>query len=157
MPQNSEETIAPAHPSDAEMIQRFAAHGVTRDNVAHYRGRLERRLLMARCADCGRWQHPPRPMCPSCWSWDLSMEEVSGRGAIHLLTVLHQGPSADGVDYTDGHPVVTVEFDDQPALRFTSTVTDDFPAEDLRIGTPVELVWGERNGMPFPLFARAGR
>ena len=108
---------------DQQLIDRFAGHGITRDNAAHFRGRLDRRLLMARCDDCGRWQHPTRPMCPACWSWNMTMTEVSGRGTIHLLMSLHQGPPAEGVDYTDGHPVVTVELEEQTALRFTSTVT----------------------------------
>ena len=84
------------------------------------------------------------------------MEEVSGRGTIHLLMVLHQGPPATGVDYGSGHPVVTVELDEQPALRFTSTVTPDFPADQLRIGAPVTLDWIYRDGAPMPVF-RNGR
>lgn len=85
------------------------------------------------------------------------MTEVSGHGTIHLLMTLHQGPAADGVDYTEGHPVVTVELDEQPALRFTSTVTADFPAADLAIGTPVTLEWIERDGTPMPVFGKADR
>ncbi len=145
---NSEET-------DDALIARFAGNGITRDNADHFRGRLDRRLLMARCADCGRWQHPPRPMCPACWSWNMAMDEVSGRGTIHLLMVLHQGPPAPGVDYGAGHPVVTVELVEQPALRFTSTVSDDFPADDLAIGTAVEVEWAERDGTPMPVFRKA--
>lgn len=141
---------------DEQLIARFAGQGITRDNVEHFRGRLDRRLLMSRCGDCGRWQHPTRPMCPACWSWNMGMEEVSGRGTIHLLMVLHQGPPATGVDYGSGHPVVTVELDEQPALRFTSTVTPDFPADQLRIGAPVTLDWIDRDGAPMPVF-RNGR
>lgn len=137
---------------DAELIDRFSGHGVTRDSAAHFRGRLERRLLIHRCDDCGRWHHPPRPMCPTCWSWNVTPTEVSGRGTIHLLMTLHQGPPAPGVDYADGHPVVTVELEEQSALRFTSTVTADFPAARVAIGTPVELDWVDRDGTPTPVF-----
>ncbi len=91
-------------------------------------------------------------MCPACWSWNMNVEAVSGSGTIHLLMKLYQGPPADGVDYRDGHPVVTVELEEQPALRFTSTVTADFPSERLVIGTPVELDWTERDGVPMPVF-----
>lgn len=80
------------------------------------------------------------------------MEEVSGRGTIHLLMTLHQGPPSPGVDYADGHPVITVELEEQPALRFTSTVTADFPLDDLMIGEPVELDWADRDGTPMPVF-----
>lgn len=153
MAQNSEETITPE--ADEQLIARFAGHGINRDNAGHFRGRLERRLLMSRCRDCGRWQHPTRPMCPACWSTDMTLDEVAGRGTIHLLMVLHQGPPAPGVDYVAGHPVVTVELEEQPALRFTSTVVADFPPDDLRIGTTVELEWIERDGTPTPVFRKA--
>jgi len=82
----------------------------------------------------------------------MPLEEVSGNGTIHLLMQLHQGPPTDGVDYRDGYPVVTVELEEQESLRFTSTVTDDFPAEELRIGTAVQLDWIERDGTPMPVF-----
>ena len=148
VPGKSEETASP--------IARFAGHGINRDNASHFVGWLERRLLINRCGECGRWQHPPRPMCAACWSWDIEPTEVSGRGTIHLLMHLHQGPPADGVDYTAGHPVVTVELDEQESLRLTTTVAPDFPPALLRIGTPVELDWIERDGTPMPVFRAAG-
>jgi uncharacterized OB-fold protein len=151
--ENSEDTDLPVSTgmSDADLIERFRGYGIDRDRAAHFRGRLERRLLIDRCADCGRWHQPPRPMCPACWSWNVEATEVSGRGTIHLLMQLHQGPPATGVDYADGHPVVTVELEEQEALRFTSTVIDT-PAEEIRIGTPVELDWIDRDGTPLPVF-----
>ena len=95
-------------------------------------------------------------MCPECWSWAISPTEVSGRGVIHLLMTLYQGPPAPGVTYEGGHPVVTVELEEQPALRFTSTVDAGFPAHRLAIGTPVELDWVDRDGTPTPVFRLAG-
>ena len=79
---------------------------------------------------------------------------MSGRGTVHLLIWLRQGPPADGVDYSTPHPVVTVELEEQAGLRFTSTVVDA-TMDDLAIGDPVELTWVERNGAPFPAFTRA--
>lgn len=90
-------------------------------------------------------------MCPQCWSWNVVATEVSGRGTIHLLMVLHQGPPAEGVDYDAGHPVVTVELEEQEALRFTSTVVGT-PVDELEIGAGVELDWIDRGGSPLPVF-----
>jgi uncharacterized OB-fold protein len=76
----------------------------------------------------------------------------TGRGTVHLLIRLHQGPPAPGVDYAEGpHPVVSVELAEQPGLRFTSTVVNCAPA-DLVIGLPVQLTWIDRAGAPFPVF-----
>jgi uncharacterized OB-fold protein len=137
---------------DTALVERFARYRVDHDTKAFYRGWLERRLLLNRCADCGRWHHPPKPICPGCWSTAVVPTEVSGRGTVHLLILLHQGPPAPGVDYAAGpHPVATIELEEQPALRYTSTVVG-CPPEELRIGMPVELTWLERDGIPFPAF-----
>jgi len=120
-------------------------------NKHFYRGLLHRELRMSRCADCGWWHHRPKPICPQCWSKRLVPTPVSGRGTIHLLILLHQGPPADGVDYTTPHPVATVELDEQLGLRFTSTVVDADP-DELAIGQRVALDWTERDARPYPVF-----
>ena len=80
---------------------------------------------------------------------------MTGRGTVHLLMLLHQGPPAPGVDYSAGpHPVATVELVEQPALRLTSTVVD-CATDEIAIGMPVELTWIERDGVPFPAFRPA--
>ena len=138
---------------DAELVDRLPGILVDGDNKDYYRGWLERRLVLNRCEDCGRWHHPPKPVCPECWSDRVRPTPVSGRGTVHLLVWLRQGPPADGVDYSTPHPVVTVELEEQPGLRFTSTVVDTAMGE-LTIGDRVELTWVERNGEPFPAFTR---
>ncbi len=140
--------------TDAELVDRLPGILVDGDNKDYYRGWLERRLVLNRCADCGRWHNPPKPVCPECWSDRVRPTPVSGRGTVHLLVWLRQGPPADGVDYSMPHPVVTVELEEQAALRFTSTVVDT-TMDELEIGDPVELTWVERNGAPFPAFTRA--
>lgn len=141
--------------TDSELVERLPRVRVDHDNRQFYRGWLQRRLLMNRCNACQQWHHPPKPVCPHCWSRDLQPTEVSGRGTIHLLMLLHQGPPAPGVDYSAGpHPVATVELVEQPALRFTSTVVD-CAVDDLEIGMPVELTWIDRDGIPFPAFRPA--
>lgn len=82
--------------------------------------------------------------------------EVSGRGTIHLLIWLHQGPPAPNVDYNiSPYPVATIELIEQPGLRFTSTIVSE-SSEAPYIGMPVELSWIDRNGAPFPVFRPSG-
>lgn len=141
--------------SDDELVQRFPGEAITHDNAAHYRGRLRRELLMNRCGDCGRWHAPPKPICPDCWSSQISAEPVSGEGVILLAILLHRGPPAPGVDYSTPYPVVTVELDEQPGLRFTSTVVGA-DNNDIRVGAAVRLEWAERAGAPMPVFELKG-
>jgi uncharacterized OB-fold protein len=76
---------------------------------------------------------------------------VSGKGSIFMAIFLHQGPPAEGVDYSTPHPVVTVELVEQPGLRVTTTVIGS-PNEHITIGAQVELDWIERAGVPVPAF-----
>lgn len=140
--------------TDAELVDRLPDVPVDAQNSEFYRGWLERRLVLNRCEDCGRWHHPAKPVCPECWSDRVRPTPVSGHGTVHLLVWLRQGPPADGVDYSTAHPVVTVELEEQAGLRFTSTVVDAQPGE-LAIGDAVELTWIERHGEPFPAFTRS--
>jgi uncharacterized protein len=143
--------------TDVELVRRFAGQPLSLDSAAHYRGRLERRLLINRCTACGLWQHPPYPICPKCWSTEVVATAVAGTGTIHLAVFLHQGPPAPGVDYAIPHPVITVELDEQPGLRFTSTVIDS-GNDQITIGARVTLDWIERDDVPVPVFrlARTG-
>ena len=141
----------PTDLTDEELVARFPGQRIDHDNKAIFRARLDHRLLVNRCDDCGTWHQPPSPICPSCWSSNVTPTEVSGRGTIHMAIFLHQGPPAEGVDYSTPHPVVTVELDEQQGLRFTSTVVGS-ANEDIRIGERVELDWIERGGMPLPVF-----
>jgi uncharacterized OB-fold protein len=141
--------------TDADLVETFSRVRVDHDNKAFYRGWLNKRLLLNRCRECGRWHHPPKPICPNCWSSEIEPTEVSGRGTVHLLILLHQGPDAPGVDYAAGpHPVATVELVEQVGLRYTTTIVG-IPPGDIHIGMPVELTWIERDGVPFPVFQPA--
>jgi uncharacterized OB-fold protein len=70
---------------------------------------------------------------------------------VHLTIFLHQGPPAEGVDYTTPFPVVTVELDEQEGLRFTSTVVGA-SNDQISIDRRVELDWIERGDTPVPVF-----
>jgi uncharacterized protein len=137
--------------TDDELVERFLGQPITHDNAEHYRGRLRRQLLMNRCGACGRWHAPPKPVCPDCWSFDVEATPVRGEGAIFMAIFLHQGPPAPGVDYATPYPVVTVELDEQPGLRFTSTVIGA-DNDAIAIGKRVRLGWVERAGAPLPVF-----
>ena len=140
--------------SDEELCSLFPG-AVDRDSAAHYRGRLRRQLLINRCAACQAWHAPPRPICPSCLSERVVATPASGRGTIFMAIFLHQGPPAEGVDYSTPYPVVTVDLDEQPGLRFSSTVAGS-RGEEIRIGRRVELAWITRGRTPVPVFRLVG-
>jgi uncharacterized OB-fold protein len=135
--------------SDDELLARLPNTLIDHDNKEYYRGWLERRLVLRRCTDCGAWHHPPRAVCPECWSRNVVPTEGSGHGTVHLLMKLHQGRPSPGVDYSTPHPVATVDLDE--GVRFTSTIVN-CPLEEMAIGMRVQLAWVDRYDVPYPVF-----
>ncbi|MHB8511801.1 MAG: Zn-ribbon domain-containing OB-fold protein [Actinomycetota bacterium] len=68
-------------------------------------------LVLQTCDACGVVRHPPRPMCPSCNSFEWSFKPASGRGTIWSWVIAHPPvlPAfADKAPYN----VVVVELDE---------------------------------------------
>ena len=127
--------------SVATLMTRFPDVLLDHDNHRYYAGLLTQQLLLNRCEACAWWHAEPlRSMCPACWSSDVRATPVTGRGVIHLLTRLHQGPAVEGVSYDPPLLLAAIELDEQPGLRVVGTV---LPAADapVEIGQRVELVW----------------
>lgn len=136
---------------DAEVLARFPHVLIDQDNIEHYRGLLERRLLINRCQICGYWVYPHRPMCPKCWSDNVAATQVCGEGAVYMFTLLHQGRTIPGVDYSTPHPIAAIELQEQKGLRYLATIIN-CPNEAISIGMTVRLAWLERSGAPSPAF-----
>lgn len=139
--------------SDEELLARYPSLAIDHDSKHYFRGCLERRLLIARCADCGYYIHFPRRMCPKCWSERVDHVEVSGKGTIYLLAFYHQGRGTAG-KFAEPHAAVSVELVEQTRLRITSTIVN-CAKQDIRIGLPVTLTWIDFQGAPVPVFEPA--
>lgn len=142
-------TLANA-PSDAAVFDAWPSVPIDRDNIEHYRGLLTGRLLINRCADCGYWVYPHRPLCPQCLSWALAPTEVSGAGHVHMFTLIHQERDPGS---TLDRPLITaaIELAEQPGLRYLAPVVH-CEVEEVRPDMPVRLVWIRRGEYPAPAF-----
>lgn len=139
------DSVSSSEGQAGDLLDAFPGVRVDQDNAAHFRGLLERRLLLNRCDECATWHHPPRPICPTCWSTAVTPTDVQGSGRVALITILRQGPRQAGVDYEDGHAVVAVELDEQSGLRVSGTVVGT-AADEISIGDQVQLVWTDVGG-----------
>ena len=54
----------------------------TTETQPYWDGLNEARLLLQRCADCGKIRHYPRPVCDACWSMNAAWIDASGRGRV---------------------------------------------------------------------------
>ena len=97
------------------------------------------KLLVKRCADCGRHHFYPRPFCPHCWSEAVDWVEASGRGTLYTYSTVRVNdlpPFGERVPYT----AAIVDLDEGP--RVMTNLVDCDPA-DVRIGMPVEVTFRE--------------
>jgi uncharacterized OB-fold protein len=95
-------------------------------------------LAFPRCGACSRFHWYPMPLCPHCRSADIRWQAVSGLGELFSFTsVQHafEAKYADRLPYTVG----LVTFADAPGVQFITNIVDA-PAEDLKVGMPVEPV-----------------
>jgi len=97
----------------------------------------EHRLVVQRCAACGRTRLPPAPLCAACRSSEADWQEVSGRGEVYTYTVVHRPIAADqALPYV----IAVIALEGSGGLRMISNVVD-VDADRVTIGMPVEVVW----------------
>jgi uncharacterized OB-fold protein len=132
--------------TDEELLERWPAVRLDADNAAYYAGLLRREIVLHRCGGCGWWHHPPRPLCPRCWSWAIVPTPIAGQGTVALSTRRGAPPGKPAP-----RPVVAVELVEQPGLRISGEFAGA-ELDEVAPGTPVTLGWEERDGRPAPVW-----
>lgn len=121
-------------------------------NRDFWTGGKDNELRFQRCQQCGYYNHPPTPICPSCHSKELKFEVVSGKASLWTFTVNHQpwmpGPELPFV-------VAIVAIPEQEGLRLTTNLVDVEP-DDVKIGMPLEVTFENHDDEVWiPLFRPA--
>ncbi len=63
---------------------------LTSQTAGYWKAAREGRLLLGDCAACGKLSHPPRTLCPFCWTAGLGNRKASGKATLNSFTVVHQ-------------------------------------------------------------------
>ncbi|WP_432033080.1 Zn-ribbon domain-containing OB-fold protein [Streptomyces antibioticus] len=100
----------------------------------------EGRLLIRRCADCGRAHHYPREFCPYCWSESVTWENASGRATLYTWSVVHRN---DLPPFGGRTPYVAAVVDLAEGPRMSTEVVD---VREPRAGMVLEVRF--REGVP---------
>jgi len=101
-----------------------------------WRLRVERyQLVGARCARCGRFHFPSRPVCLQCGGQDLEPYRFKGRGEVYSHVTMYKAPA--GFEQDIPYVVALVKLDEGPLV--TAQITDVEPG-DVQVGLPVEVV-----------------
>lgn len=95
------------------------------------------RLAIQRCAKCRRWNHAPSLACPSCGSFDLGCEDVSGQATLFSWSIIREAPAPG---FRDRLPLIVgiVELAEQPHLLMVANILGLAEA-DLRLGLPLQV------------------
>lgn len=89
---------------------------ITSDNKPYWDGLNEGKLMLQRCAECGKVRHYPRPVCDSCWSMKVEWVQASGLATIHSWTVCHH-PFLPGFKQDLPYILVTVDMEEDVRLN----------------------------------------
>lgn len=105
-------------------------------------------LRLHHCDDCGRFHHPPTPVCPYCHSRAVAPAAVSGRGTVAAFTINHQ-------EFMPGFPVpfvfAFVEVEEDPSIRLGTNIVNCEHAE-VHIGMAVQVTFEVNGDHQVPLF-----
>ena len=108
------------------------------------------RLLLRRCADCGRAHHYPREFCPYCWSEDVDWEQASGRAVLYTWSVVYGN---DLPPFRDRLPYVAAVVDLAEGPRMMTALVDCDPltlcaGQALHVTFPTVLGESQDGGAP---------
>lgn len=106
------------------------------------------RLRLQRCGACGRWIHPPGPVCPYCHSRDLSPQPVEGVGTIATFTI-NRKEWIPG--FEPPYVFALVEIDEDPTIRIGTNIVG-CPIDEVEIGMRVEVEFEKNGDFYVPLF-----
>jgi uncharacterized OB-fold protein len=122
------------------------------DSVGFWDAARQGKLVISRCQDCRRWQHPPQERCRLCGG-PVAFEPVSGRGTIYSFILVRQ---ATVPGHQVPYVVAQVELIEQPGLRLTGVVRGD--VDTVECDQAVEVCFGDPSpgGFRAPEFARLG-
>ena len=131
---------------------RFDLPTIDEGTAEWWQATKEGRLLVKRCGDCGAAHFYPRPFCPTCWSENVTWEEVSGRGTLYTYSVVHSNdlpPFGALVPYV----AAIVDLDEGPRMM-TRVIDCEFDA--LRVGMPLTVAFEEQtDDVVLPVFRPA--
>ena len=114
-----------------------------------YRFVSEKRLMAAKCNECGTVLLPPKPMCTKCLSTHLKWIELEGAGKLLSYTVIHIAP--EQFQSITPYSVGIVEL--QNGLRLPGMIRDVDPKE-IRVGMDLKIDFDTSASSQWPAWPR---
>ena len=109
----------------------------TRDSKAYWDGLREGKLMLQRCASCGKVRHYPRPVCPHCFSMESEFKAAPLTGKLHTWTVCHH---PFNFFFKASAPYIVALVDMDAGIRINAPLRG-LDAASLKIGQPLKLAF----------------
>jgi len=109
----------------------------------------ERRLMAAKCVECGSVLLPPRPLCPRCYSSNLTWVQLKGVGKLETFTIIHAAPPQfqEMIPYVVG----IVRLDEGPRLP---GMIQNIKPEEVRVGMDLRVDFETTLPSQWPVWPR---
>lgn len=121
----------------------------TADTRPYWDGLRQGKLMLQRCAECGKVRHYPRPVCDACWSMNCTWIEASGRGTVHSWTITHY---AFHPGYKGDLPILLLTVDLSEGMRMNAPARSIAP-DAVTVGMPVEVAYeAATDDLTLPVF-----
>jgi uncharacterized OB-fold protein len=148
-----EETCVAHRPDSSVRRVRFDLPTPDNESQPFWDATREHRLVIKRCAACGRAHFYPRPFCPHCWSEQVHWEDASGRATLYTYSVVHVN---DLPPFNERVPYVAAIVDLEEGPRAMTNVVECDVA-DLRVGMSLEATFQPiSDEVTIPVFRPAG-
>ena len=109
----------------------------------------ERRLMAAKCGECGAMLLPPRPMCTECFSSHMEWVELKNKGELLTYTVIHISPRQ--FESIAPYAVGIVRLEDGPKLP---GIIRDIELEGISVGMSLEVGFDTTKPPEWPVWPR---
>lgn len=123
---------------------------VTPDTAPFWQGGRDGRLHIHHCDACGRYFHPPAPVCPRCASLNVAARAVSGNATVATFTINRQAWTAE---LKEPYVVAAVEIAEEADVRLVTNIVG-IPPENVHIGMPVRVAFLQVEDVWLPLFEK---
>ena len=109
----------------------------------------EKRLMAAKCNECGTVLLPPKPMCTNCLSTNLKWIEVDGDGKLLSYTIIYIAPE----QFQELAPYIVGIVELKKGLRLPGMIRDVKP-EDIKIGMSLKIDFEKSDSSKWPAWSR---
>lgn len=124
-----------------------------RDNAAFLAGWREGQVVLQRCGSCGKAFFYPRPMCPACWSVDVTDEVSCGRGKIVSYSAIER---PNDPAFNDEVPILLAEIETDEGATLLARIVE-CGREEVSSGLAVALPsLAVAKLYPLPVYRPAG-